>query len=79
MNNPPKTGCILNEKNKNVCNVPLYAWQVSCQVGLAITYKMQLQQPTKSFCNFMQKGLAKNSLRPLIPSDHHSFLLLLTT
>ena len=27
----------------------------------AITSKMELQQPPKMFCNFLQKGLAKNT------------------
>ena len=48
--------------SQNVCNALLNSWQVPwLPAGLAITYKMQLQLPTKSFCNFMQKGLAKNT------------------
>ena len=42
----------------------LVAGRIAAGRGLAITYKMQVQQPTKTFCNFMQKRLAKNS------SDH---------
>lgn len=37
------------------------AGRFAASQGLAITYKMYVQQPTKTFCNFMQKGLAKNS------------------
>ena len=37
------------------------AGRIAAGRGLAITYKMQVQQPTKTFCNFMQKRLAKNS------------------
>jgi hypothetical protein len=29
----------------------------------ATSSKMELQQPPKIFCNFLQKGLAKNNLR----------------
>ena len=36
------------------------AGRIAAGRGLAITYKMQVQQPTKTFCNFMQKRLAKN-------------------
>ena len=36
------------------------AGRIAVGRGLAITYKMQVQQPTKTFCNFMQKRLAKN-------------------
>ena len=38
------------------------AGRIAAGRGLAITYKMQVQQPTKTFCNFMQKRLAKNNL-----------------
>ncbi|MCI6204991.1 MAG: hypothetical protein MR663_14145, partial [Lachnospiraceae bacterium] len=38
----------------------LVAGRIAAGRGLAITYKMQVQQPTKTFCNFMQKRLAKN-------------------
>ena len=38
------------------------AGRIAAGRGLAITYKMQVQQPTKTFCNFMQKRLAKNSV-----------------
>ena len=41
------------------------AGRIAAGRGLAITYKMQVQQPTKTFCNFMQKRLAKNSASPL--------------
>ena len=37
------------------------AGRIAAGRGLAITYKMQVQQPTKTFCNFMQKRLAKNN------------------
>ena len=37
------------------------AGRIAAGRGLAITYKMQVQQPTKTFCNFMQKRLAKNT------------------
>ncbi|MDY6312180.1 MAG: hypothetical protein SPL60_04345, partial [Lachnospiraceae bacterium] len=39
----------------------LVAGRIAAGRGLAITYKMQVQQPTKTFCNFMQKRLAKNT------------------
>ncbi|MGO5232362.1 hypothetical protein ACTQ1U_15065, partial [Thermoguttaceae bacterium LCP21S3_D4] len=39
------------------------AGRIAAGRGLAITYKMQVQQPTKTFCNFMQKRLAKNNYR----------------
>ena len=42
------------------------AGRIAAGRGLAITYKMQVQQPTKTFCNFMQKRLAKNIERPPI-------------
>ena len=42
------------------------AGRIAAGRGLAITYKMQVQQPTKTFCNFMQKRLAKNILT-LVP------------
>lgn len=38
------------------------AGRIAAGRGLAITYKMQVQQPTKTFCNFMQKRLAKNNV-----------------
>jgi len=40
------------------------AGRLAAGQGFAITYKMYVQQPTKNFCNFMQKGLAKNMPRP---------------
>ena len=42
-----------------VCNGCL-AGKIVVSQSLAITYKMYVQQPTKTFCNFMQKRLAKN-------------------
>ena len=44
------------------------AGRIAAGRGLAITYKMQVQQPTKTFCNFMQKRLAKNTY-PLMDGD----------
>lgn len=42
-----------------VCN-GYVAGRIVVSQSLAITYKMYVQQPTKIFCNFMQKRLAKN-------------------
>ena len=43
-----------------VCN-GYVAGRIVVSQSLAITYKMYVQQPTKIFCNFMQKRLAKNN------------------
>lgn len=45
-----------------VCN-GYVAGRIVVSQSLAITYKMYVQQPTKIFCNFMQKRLAKNIRR----------------
>lgn len=45
------------------------AGRIAAGRGLAITYKMQVQQPTKTFCNFMQKRLAKNTSRNALRTD----------
>ena len=42
------------------------AGRIAAGRGLAITYKMQVQQPTKTFCNFMQKRLAKNTVSGML-------------
>ena len=48
--------------------------QILCLAGgFAITYKMQVQQPTKPFCNFMQKVLAKNRDNLLIHQTYFIF------
>ena len=54
------------------------AGRIAAGRGLAITYKMQVQQPTKTFCNFMQKRLAKNKvveieMERLVPFNNHPF------
>ena len=53
------------------------AGRIAAGRGLAITYKMQVQQPTKTFCNFMQKRLAKNSISGMSSSTKSGKLFIL--